>query len=240
MDRLQKVMAAAGVGSRRKCEQLIAQGRVRVNGEVVRELGTKVAPGAEIMLDGKRVEREKQVYYLLNKPAGFITTARDTHGRPTVMELVPHRPRVWPVGRLDLDTEGLLLLTNDGELTHLLLHPSREVPKTYRAHVSGRLSRHDISQLEQGLELADGITAPARVRLLAEKGNTAVVDLTIFEGRKRQVKRMFAAVGCRVMKLERVRFDFLSLEGVPRGAYRVLTRDEVERLKKKAARGSKT
>lgn len=239
MERLQKVMAAAGIASRRKCERLIAQGRVKVNGEVAAVLGTKVSREAKIEVDGRELRREALAYYLLNKPKGVITTVADNRGRPTVMGLVPSHPRMWPVGRLDLDTEGLLLLTNDGDLTHRLLHPSRGVPKTYRATVQGRLGRRELRRLAKGIVLADGLTAPAKVCLRKQKENVALVDLTIHEGRKRQVRRMLAAVGCRVVKLERIRFGFLSLNGLARGSCRPLTEEEISRLKNWPEGGSK-
>lgn len=239
MERLQKVMAAAGIASRRKCERLIAQGRVRVNGKVVDSLGTKVSGDARIEVDGRELKREALAYYLLNKPAGVITTVADSRGRPTVMELVPSHPRMWPVGRLDRDTEGLLLITNDGDLTHRLLHPSRGVPKTYRATVEGKLTRRELRRLAKGIVLADGVTAPAKVNLRKQKDNVVVVDLTIHEGRKRQVRRMLSAVGCRVRKLERIRFGILHLRGVERGSCRPLTDEEISRLKNRPAGGVK-
>lgn len=232
-ERLQKVLAAAGVASRRKCEELIAAGRVRVNGEVVTAMGIKVLPQDALEVDGQRVERGKDmVYYLLNKPPGHITTVKDTHGRPTVMDLVPDSPRVFPVGRLDRDTSGLLLLTNDGEMTNALLHPSAEVGKVYLAVVAGQVSAQSVQLLEKGIQLEDGITAPAKVRILQSKDGQTQLDITIHEGRNRQIKRMFRGVGHRVVKLERVQFGNLTLSGLGWGQWRVLTSKEIQGLKK--------
>lgn len=232
-ERLQKVLAAAGVASRRKCEELIAQGRVKVNGEVVTAMGKKVSPQDHLQVDGNLVERgEPLVYYLLNKPTGYISSVGDTHGRPTVMDLVPTSSRVYPVGRLDLDTQGLLLLTNDGDLTHALLHPSTMVDKVYRVTVLGQVSQGSIRLLERGVQLEDGKSAPAKVSNLEITDGRTRVDITIHEGRKRQVRRMFHAVGHRVLSLERIKFAFLNLSGVARGKYRHLTDKEVLDLKK--------
>jgi len=233
MERLQKFLAAAGVASRRKCEEIIAAGRVSVNGQVVTVPGVKVGPDDQVDLDGQPVKKDTVlVYYLLNKPAGYVTTVTDTHGRPTVMGFVPERPRVYPVGRLDFDTEGLLLLTNDGELTNALLHPSGEVDKVYRAAATGQVSDAAIAQLAAGIELEDGITAPAGVRLVKRTPRQTVLEITIHEGRKRQVKRMLMATGHRVLHLERVGFAFLTLSGLERGKYRNLTSQEIRGLKK--------
>lgn len=233
VERLQKALAAAGVASRRKCEELIAAGRVKVNGEVVTAMGVKVTPQDLLEVDGIPVKRnEALVYYILNKPAGYITTVRDTHGRPTVMSLVPDSPRVFPVGRLDMDTQGLLLLTNDGDLAHALLHPSAQVDKVYRVTVAGQVQEQEVKLLERGVQLEDGRTAPAKVRILGYRDGRTRLELIIHEGRKRQVKRMLQAVGHRVLKLERIKFAFLTLSGLERGQYRTLTAEEVQGLKK--------
>lgn len=239
MERLHKVLAAAGVASRRKCEELIAAGRVKVNGRVVTAAGTKVSPHDLLEVDNRVVRRPARVYYLLNKPAGYVSTAADTHGRPKVTDLVPPWPRVYPVGRLDLDTRGLLPLTNDGELTNALLHPSSQVEKVYRVTVAGRVSQQDLARLARGIELDDGPTAPARLRLLSLRGAETVVEMAIHEGRKRQIKRMFQAVGHKVTGLERVRFAFLTLGNLKPGQYRELTPREVRALKKFARRGDR-
>jgi 23S rRNA pseudouridine2605 synthase len=229
-ERLQKVLAATGWGSRRVSEELIAAGRVRVNGEVA-VLGRRVDPDTDLIeVDGAPVAaRPGLVYYLLNKPAGVVTTARDTHGRPTVVQLVRSPRRLYPVGRLDADTTGLILLTNDGALAERLTHPRYGVKKVYRARVKpGRLSPRTLEALKKGVELDDGRTAPAQVRQPAP----GVVEITIREGRKRQVRRMLEAVGHRVVELERVAFGPLGLRGLEPGKSRRLTKAEVERLRR--------
>jgi 23S rRNA pseudouridine2605 synthase len=231
-ERLQKVLAQAGLGSRRACEELIAAGRVRVNDEVA-TLGTRVDPEVDaIEVDGARIGvRQGLVHYLLNKPAGVVTTASDPQGRPTVVGLVPAEPRVYPVGRLDADTEGLLLLTNDGDLAHRLTHPSFGVDKEYLADVEGRPSRGAVRRLREGVELEDGPTAPARVSLVGDH----TLRITIHEGRNRQVRRMCEAVGHPVRRLVRVRLGPLSDRRLPPGRWRALTQDEVRALERAAA-----
>lgn len=232
MERLQKALAAAGVGSRRKCEDLIAAGRVKVNGAVVTAMGIKVGPQDVLEVDGQPVSRrEPLVYYLLNKPVGYVSTVTDTHNRPKVVDLVPKYPRVYPVGRLDLDTEGLLLLTNDGNLTHGLLHPSAEVNKVYRVVAAGAVEDKAIKQLAEGVELEEGRTSPAEVKLIQRQERKTVLEITIHEGRKRQVKRMLQAAGHRVVYLERTGFAFLTLTGLKRGKYRPLSSQEIKGLK---------
>jgi 23S rRNA pseudouridine2605 synthase len=231
-ERLQKVLAQAGLGSRRACEELIAAGRVRVNGEVA-TLGTRVDPEVDaIEVDGARIGvRQGLVHYLLNKPAGVVTTASDPQGRPTAVGLVPAEPRVYPVGRLDADTEGLLLLTNDGDLAHRLTHPSFGVDKEYLADVEGRPSRGAVRRLREGVELEDGPTAPARVSLVGDH----TLRITIHEGRNRQVRRMCEAIGHPVRRLVRVRLGPLSDRRLPPGRWRALTQDEVRALERAAA-----
>jgi 23S rRNA pseudouridine2605 synthase len=239
-ERLQKVLARAGLGSRRVCEELIADGRVTVNGEVAL-LGRRVDPAHDLVeLDGVRVVvRDDLVYYLLNKPAGYVSTASDTHGRPTVVDLVPAMPRVFPVGRLDADTEGLLLLTNDGELTQRLTHPSFGVVKTYLAEVEGDPAPGAIRRLREGVELDDGCTAPARVAVVQRHGATTAIELGIHEGRNRQVRRMCEAVGHPVRRLVRSRIGPLRDRSLAPGAWRALTPAEVRRLYEAATpRGS--
>ena len=232
-ERLQKVLARLGFGSRRACEELIAEGRVTVGGEVA-VLGRRVdVEDDEVAVDGAVVGiRPGLVHYLLNKPAGVITTADDPQGRPTVMELVPDDPRVFAVGRLDADTEGLLLITNDGELTHRLTHPSFGVEKEYLAHVQGRPSRSALRTLREGVDLADGRTAPARVT--AVEAN--LLRITIHEGRKRQVRRMCEAVGHPVVRLVRTRIGPLVDPKLGPGEWRVLSRDEIRGLEVAAGR----
>ncbi len=231
-ERLQKVLARAGLGSRRRCELLIEDGRVRIDGRVA-TLGDRVAPAsASIEVDGVPVSVDPSlVHYLLNKPAGVVTTASDTHGRPTVLELVPAEPRVHPVGRLDLETEGLLLLTNDGLLTHRLTHPSFGVVKEYLAEVEGSPGRGAIRRLREGVDLEDGRTAPATVSLVAPN----VVRLAIHEGRNRQVRRMCEAVGHPVRRLVRTRIGPLRDQALPPGAWRELDLDELRALERAVA-----
>ncbi len=231
-ERLQKVLARVGIGSRRVCEDLIAEGRVTVDGEVA-VLGRRVdVETALIELDGAPIGvRPDLVHYLLNKPAGVVTTADDPQGRPTVVGLVPAEPRVFPVGRLDVDTEGLLLLTNDGELAHRLTHPSFGVEKEYVAELEGSPSRAALRRLREGVELDDGTTAPARAALL----EPSVVRLTIHEGRNRQVRRMCDAVGHPVVRLIRTRIGPLADRSLAPGAWRELTGDEVRSLQRAVA-----
>jgi 23S rRNA pseudouridine2605 synthase len=231
-ERLQKVLAQAGLGSRRSCEGLIADGRVKVNGEVA-VLGTRAdAESDRIEVDGVPIGvRPGLVHYLLNKPAGVVTTASDPQGRPTVVGLVPSEPRVFPVGRLDADTEGLLLLTNDGELAHRLTHPSFGVDKEYLAEVEGRPSRGAVRRLREGIELDDGPTAPAKVSAVGDN----VLRITIHEGRNRQVRRMCEAVGHPVRRLVRVRIGPLGDRRLAPGEWRPLTQAEVRDLERATA-----
>ncbi len=226
-ERLQKVLARAGFGSRRSCEELIAAGRVTVNGNTAR-LGCRVnAETSAVLVDGAAVGiADNLVYYLLNKPAGVISTAKDPGGRPTVVELVPADPRVFPVGRLDGATEGLLVLTNDGALTHRLTHPSIGVEKEYLAHVEGDVSRAALRTLRQGVDLEDGTTAPARVAAV----EPSLLRIVIHEGRNRQVRRMCEAVGHRVRRLVRVRFGTVTDSHLGPGSWRILDRREVRAL----------
>jgi len=230
-ERLQKVLARAGLGSRRACEALIGEGRVEVNGEVA-SLGRRVDPEQDrVAVDGVTIPvRSGLVYYLLNKPAKVVTTAHDPEGRPTVVDLVPGEPRVFPVGRLDWDTEGLLLLTNDGELAHGLTHPSRGVPKTYLVEVSGVPGRAALRRLREGVDLEDGRTAPARARLAQTTPTGAALEIVIHEGRNRQVRRMCEAVGHPVRRLVRTRFGPLRDHRLAPGQWRPLTPAEIRSL----------
>jgi 23S rRNA pseudouridine2605 synthase len=230
--RLARYLAHAGVASRRAAEKLIAAGRVSVAGRVVTDPARDVDESSGVALDGEPLSPEPREVYALNKPQGVVSTAKDTHGRRTVVEFVPSRARLYPVGRLDADTTGLILLTNDGELANKLTHPSFEVDKTYRASVEpAPVSEASLQALRDGVELEDGRTAPASVRQV-EPG---LLEVTIHEGRKRQVRRMFEAVGHRVLKLERVGFGPLRLERLTEGEFRRLTPAEVERLRKVSA-----
>jgi 23S rRNA pseudouridine2605 synthase len=231
-ERLQKVLARAGIGSRRVSEGLIADGRVTVNGEVA-ILGRRVDPEQDrVALDGVPVVVDASiVHWLLNKPAGYVTTAHDTHGRPTVLDLVPDEPRVFPVGRLDLDTEGLLVLTNDGDLAQLLTHPSHGVEKEYFVEVEGRPSPGALRTLRNGVELDDGPTRPAQAKILQESDSgTTALTIVVKEGRKRMVRRMCAAVGHPVVRLARTRIGPLRDPHLAPGTWRVLGADEVRSL----------
>ncbi|MFM7225294.1 MAG: pseudouridine synthase [Actinomycetota bacterium] len=231
-ERLQKVLARAGLGSRRRCEELIAEGRVRVDG-IAAILGCRVDPAAvRIEVDGVPVVTDTDlVHWLLNKPAGYVTTASDPEGRPTVLDLVPAAPRVFPVGRLDLDSEGLLVLTNDGELANLLAHPSHGVEKEYLAEVEGRPAPAALRALREGIVLDDGPTRPARARLVHESGTgTSAIEIAVKEGRKRMVRRMCSAVGHPVRRLVRTRIGPLRDTRLRPGAWRPLTSDEVRAL----------
>lgn len=230
-DRLQKVLAHAGVGSRRAVEEMIAAGRVSVNGTVA-ILGRRVHPEKdEVQVDGSTVPlRADLEYLLLNKPEGVVTTAEDTEGRDTVLDLVEAGGRVWPVGRLDIATEGALLLTNDGELTHRLTHPRFHVPKTYLAEVKGAPAGGTLKRLARGVELEDGVTAPAQVRLIERSSDRSLVELTIEEGRNRQVRRMLEEMGHPVTALVRTAIGPLRLGRLKPGTYRRLSADEVRAL----------
>ena len=235
MERLQKVMAEAGVASRRASEKLIATGHVQVNGQTVTTLGTKVTAKDKIEVDGVPLHREKQVYYLLNKPRGVISSAHDEKGRRTVVDILREdeiEERIYPVGRLDYDTTGLLLLTNDGALANKMMHPKFAVDKTYVAKVKGLISNDDLKQLRTGVKVDGRRTKPAKTRLKGtdREKKTSIVQLTIHEGHYHQVKRMLAAVGHPVIKLHRESYGFLDLQGVQPGGYRELRPEEVKRL----------
>lgn len=231
--RLQKYLAQCGVASRRHAEEMIAAGQVSVNGRVITEMGVQVAEGDAVCVNGKpiRLETEKR-YLLYHKPIGEVTTVSDPEGRPTVMDHFRDYPvRLYPVGRLDFDSEGLLLLTNDGELADKMMHPSNEVDKGYLVRVTGDLSLESVRALRQGVMLDDHMTSPAKVRIIKKETFATVVLVTIHEGRNRQVRRMFEAVGHKVLMLRRVRFGCLDLGDLPRGAWRELRPDEVKRLR---------
>jgi len=228
--RLAKYLAHAGVASRRASEEIIADGRVTVDGAVVTDPARDVDDSRTVKVDGQRVRTagHARVVYLVNKPAGVVSTAKDPQRRATVVSLVPSPERLYPVGRLDYDTTGLILLTNDGDLAHRLTHPSFEVPRTYRARIANApINEPALRSLREGVELEDGMTAPAKVRRVSSN----LVELTIHEGRKRQVKRMFEAVGHPVRALERVAFGPLRLGALDLGEHRALSPSEIERLR---------
>ncbi len=231
MERLQKILSQAGIASRRAAEKMIAEGRVTVDG-VTAELGSQAdASSQTICVDGKPLQNaEAHVYFLLNKPKGYISTAKDERGRKTVLDLLPEvKERIYPVGRLDGGTEGLLLLTNDGALMNGLLHPAREVWKTYVAQVEGRMEKSELQTLKHGVALEDGVTAPAKVRVLDwdDRSGRTKLEISIHEGKNRQVRRMCETVGHPVQALKRTEFAGLSLSGVKRGEHRALTKTEI-------------
>lgn len=230
--RLAKYLAMTGAASRRHAEELIIQGRVRVNEKDVITPAFIIDPEHdEVRLDGRLQVVEDFVTILLYKPVGYLSSVTDPQGRPTVMELVKDiEQRIYPVGRLDLDTEGLLLMTNDGEFANLMIHPRYEMPKTYEALVKGPVSSEDLSRLKKGIALDDGITAPARVKMLLHKEGNTLLQIEIHEGRKRQVRRMCDAIDHPVIHLKRVAFSGLDLSGLRPGQYRYLTDEEVKGL----------
>ena len=232
MERLQKVIANSGVASRRKAEQLILDGKVTVDGEVVLELGTKVNGNSHIEVDGISITREEKVYYLLNKPRGVVSTTKDDKNRKTVVDLIDDKRRIYPVGRLDYDTTGAIILTNDGEFSNYLMHPKNKIDKVYVAKIKGIASINQLMNLKKGV-LIDGVkTSKAKVKIkkVDKKSNTSIVEITIHEGKNHQVKRMFEAVGLEVLKLKRERIAFLDLGGLASKDYRKLTIKEVKQL----------
>lgn len=240
MERLQKVMAQAGIASRRKSETLIVDGKVKVNGIVVTELGTKVAASDIVEVEGVQITKEENVYFLLYKPRGIISTAHDEKNRKTVLDLFPHvEERIFPVGRLDYDTSGVIIMTNDGDFSYLMTHPKFGIQKKYIAKVKGIPEREDLKKLEQGIHLEDGKTAPAQVKMrtVDKKSSSALIEITIHEGKNRQVRRMFDAIGCPVEKLRRESFSFLTTHGLNAGEFRELTTHEVKQLRVLAETG---
>jgi 23S rRNA pseudouridine2605 synthase len=232
-ERIQKILANAGIASRRRAEEYIRQGRVRVDGQVVTEMGQQADPGRQrIELDGKPViKREKPVYILLNKPRGYVSTLSDPQGRPIITELLPGiSERVFPVGRLDLDSEGALLLTNDGELAHRILHPSFEVKKTYIVRVTGKPQIDLLKKLEQGIVIEGKRTWPAKIKMVAGDQASSTFEVIIHEGRKRQIRKMFAAISHPVMQLRRVAYGNLQLADLPPGKYRLLSRKDLSKI----------
>ena len=232
MERLQKVIANSGYCSRRKAEELILKNKVVVNGKVVNELGFKVDPNDAITIDGKALRIEEKEYILLYKPRGVVTTTNDEHNRKTVLDLIKSDKRLYPVGRLDYDTSGILLLTNDGELTNLLTHPKNHVNKVYVAKVKGLVHKDEILKLRSGVVI-DGIktsSAGARIMSYDKKSDTSIVELIIHEGKNHQVKNMFSTIGHEVIKLKREKIAFLDLKGLKSGEYRYLNMKEVKKL----------
>lgn len=238
MERLQKVIAHAGIASRRKAEQLIQEGKVTVNGKVIKELGVKVTSNDRVEVEGIPLEREEPVYLLFYKPRGVISSVKDEKGRKVVTDYLPQiKERVYPVGRLDFDTSGLLLLTNDGEFANLLMHPRNEIEKVYIVKTKGIPSKEKLKNLQNGVMLEDGKTAPAKVKMLSldKKKQTAIIEIIIHEGRNRQVRRMLEAIGHPVLKLKRERYGSITLDGLKTGELRELTPHEVKRIRNLAA-----
>ncbi len=240
MERLQKVIAQAGIASRRKSETLIVEGKVKVNGVVVTELGTKVSSSDQVEVNGVQLVKESYVYYLLYKPRGIISTVDDEKGRKTVLDLFPYvEERIFPVGRLDYDTSGVIIMTNDGDFSYLMTHPKYGIKKMYVAKVQGIPDREAIKKLERGVDLEDGKTAPAHVKMrtVDKKAGTALIEITIHEGKNRQVRRMFDAIGCPVLKLRRESFGNVTNHGLNAGEARELTKHEVKQLRVLAETG---
>lgn len=237
MERLQKVMAHAGIASRRKCEEIILEGRVKVNGKKVNELGVKVSPSDKVEVDGVPIYKEEPRYILLYKPRNYISAVADDKDRPVITQLIGGiDERIYPVGRLDFDTTGLILLTNDGDFSNLMTHPSHEIDKVYIAKIEGIPTDQDLNRLRSGVKVDGKKTSRARAKVISTNpsNKTAVVELTIHEGWNHQVKKMFEAVGYPVMKLKREQFGFLDLDGLQAGDWRELTAFEVDKLKKMA------
>lgn len=235
MERLQKVIAQAGIASRRKAEELIAKGRVKVNGETVREMGVKVSSKDRISVDGHEILKEEKVYYLLNKPKQCISAVRDDKGRQTVLDCFSGSgvdERIFPVGRLDYETTGLLIMTNDGEFANAMMHPKYHLPKTYEVAVKGILTDQMLRMLAAGIDLADGKTLPADVELVSrfEGQKKTVIRITIYEGRNRQVRRMMEYFHCEVTRLNRIRYGFLEIGNLRQGQARKLRMYEVRKL----------
>ena len=229
MERLQKVIAESGYTSRRKAEELMLAGKVKVNGQVVTELGTKVSDSDIIEIDNKILEKESKEYYIMNKPRGVITSTSDDKERKVVTDLIPTEARIYPVGRLDYDTTGVLLLTNDGEFANILMQPKNGIEKVYLAKLEGVIKGEQINKLKKGVELDHVKVVPSRVKLkkVNQEGNSCMVEITIHEGKNHQVKRMFEAVGFHVEKLKRERIGVFTTEGLKSGEYRKLTPKEV-------------
>lgn len=231
--RINKYIAAAGITSRRKADEMIEEGRVRVNGQILRNPGYHVNEDDRIEVDGNPIEPEKKkVYYLLNKPTGYVTSTYDKEGRPTVMELIPDSMRVFPVGRLDYNTSGLLIMTNDGDLSNKLMHPSKEFDKKYLVRATGTVTRAEAAKLEKGIDIGGFVTSPAEVKLIRHDKNSSIVEITIHEGKNRQVRRMFKAIGHPVEELCRIGLGNLTIGKLALGQCRKLGPAEVEYLKR--------
>lgn len=232
MERIQKVISDYGYCSRRKAEQFLIDGQVKVNGEKITKLGYKVGPKDIIEVQGQPLEKQEKEYILLNKPRGVVTTTKDEKNRATVIDLIASKKRLYPVGRLDYDTTGLLILTNDGQLANLIMHPSNRIEKVYLVKIKGILNQTAIKKLEQGILIEGTMTSKAKVRVLKtdKKRDVSMVELIIYEGRNQQVKKMFSAVGHDILKLKRERISFLTLGDLKMGEYRYLNNKEIKKL----------
>ena len=239
--RLNRYLATCGVGSRRKVEEHILSGRIKVNGRIVKSLSTNVEPATDtVLFDDSPLALPDRVYLALNKPEGVITSAKDEYGRPTVFNLLPPmNQRMFSVGRLDVDTSGLIIFMNDGELAHRLAHPSYELDKVYRVVIKGKLEHEAVKKLESGIWLSEGKTSPASVKVLRSTSEVSICEITIHEGFNRQIRRMFAKVGMKVKMLERITFGPITLDDLPVGKVRFLTNDEIESLKDAVAKRRK-
>lgn len=232
VERLQKIIANSGYASRRKAEELISLGKVKVNGKTIYEMGYKASFSDFIEVEGNPIKVEEKEYYLLNKPRGVVTTTSDDKKRKTVIDLIETGKRIYPVGRLDYDTTGLLILTNDGELTNILTHPKNKIDKVYIAKINGLIGKEQLKKLENGVYIDNIKTSKARARIKKydKKSDTSIVELTIHEGKNHQVKKMFESIGYEVLKLKREKFAFLTLDGLKSGEYRKLSIKEIKKL----------
>ncbi|OPJ57390.1 pseudouridine synthase [Clostridium oryzae] len=232
MERLQKYMARCGVASRRKCEELILNGKVKVNGIVVTELGTKINESEdEVLVSNKRISPVKdKIYIMLNKPCGYVSTVKDERGRPTIIDLIDINERIYPIGRLDYDTSGLILLTNDGDIYNKIIHPRKEVNKVYLAKLRGKLTGNKISRFENGVDIGGYITAKSEISIIKENTESTDVKITIHEGKNRQIRKMCEAIGNPVISLKRISISNLSLGSLPQGKWRYLTDKELKDL----------
>lgn len=233
MERLQKVIANSGLCSRRKAEELILEGKVTVNGQIIDTLGFKVDPDDEISVEGKQLETEQKVVYVLNKPKNVISSASDDRGRTTVVDLVDCEYRIYPMGRLDFDSSGLILLSNDGELMQKLIHPKFHIEKVYEVTIKGLISEEEITQMEKGVMIDDYLTSPCKITMISqnETKKTSRMSITIYEGRNRQIRKMYASLGYEVIRLHRIKEANITLDGLASGEYRKLKPYEVRKLK---------
>lgn len=241
-DRLQKVIAQAGIASRRKAETYIVDGRVKVNGKVVTTLGVKVTPQDTVEVDGVPIDREKKVYYVLNKPRGYVSTVEDDKGRDTVIDLLPEvTERIFPIGRLDYASSGILLLTNDGDFAHLLMHPKHEIEKIYIVKIKGIPSKAKLERLRKGVESDDDILKVSHYKIISfdKKTDSMILEVRLHEGKNRHIRRMFEQLGHPVSKLRREKYGVVSLDKLQAGSYRELTRQEIHLLKETAKRNVK-